>query len=107
MIQDGTTLVEVRALEPDGAPPPLPPPPPPPGEIYAQAGAFTLAENAERLRARLTAAGVGPVLLRSDSAGGRALYRVRIGPIESVAAYDALVARLHALGVANVVLAPN
>jgi rare lipoprotein A len=103
MVRDGTTLVEVRALEPDGPPPPAPPP----GELYAQAGAFAVAENAERLRERLAAAGIGSVFLRSDAAGGRALYRVRIGPIESVAAYDALVARLHALGVASVALAPN
>jgi rare lipoprotein A len=103
MVRDGTTLVEVRALEPDGSPPPAPPP----GELYLQAGAFAVAENAERLRERLTAAGIGPVFLRSDAADGRTLYRVRVGPVESVAAYDALVARLHALGVASVALAPN
>jgi rare lipoprotein A len=103
MVRDGTTLVEVRALQADG---PLPPPPPP-GELYAQAGAFTVADNAERLRERLAAAGLSPVVLRSAAAAGRTLYRVRIGPVESVAAYDALVARLHALGVAGVALAPN
>ena len=103
MVRDGTTLVEVRALEPDGPPPPVPPP----SEIYAQAGAFAVADNAERLRERLATAGVGQVFLRSDTVGARTLYRVRIGPIESVAAYDALVARLHALGVAGVALAPN
>ncbi len=103
MVREGTTLVEVRALEPDGPPPP----PPPPSELYAQAGAFAMADNAERLRERLTAAGVGAVFLKSDSVGGRTLYRVRIGPIESVAAYDALVARLRALEVSGVVLAPN
>jgi rare lipoprotein A len=103
MVRDGTTLVEVRALEPDGPPPRAPPA----GELYVQTGAFAVAENAERLRERLTAAGIGSVFLRSDAADGHTLYRVRIGPIESVAAYDALVARLHALGVAGVALAPN
>ncbi len=103
MVRDGTTLVEVRALEADGPAPP----PPPPSEIYAQAGAFALADNAARLRERLAAAGVGPLLLRADEVGGRTLYRVRVGPIDSVAAYDALVARLRALGVAGVGLAPN
>ena len=103
MVRDGTTLVEVRALEPDGAAPPAPPP----SEIYAQAGAFAVADNAERLRDRLLAAGVGPVLLLGDAAGGRTLYRVRIGPIDSVAAFDELVARLRTLGIAAVTLAPN
>jgi rare lipoprotein A len=103
MVRDGTTLVEVQELEPDGPPAPAPPP----SEIYAQAGAFAVADNAERLRDRLAAAGVGPVFLRSDAIGGRTLFRVRIGPIETVEAYDALVARLRALGVAGVALAPN
>jgi rare lipoprotein A len=103
MVRDGTTLVEVQALEPEGPSPP----PPPPGELYAQAGAFAQAENAERLRARLLGAGIGAVFVRSDSVGGRSLYRVRIGPVESVPAYDALVARLRELGVGSVSLVPN
>ncbi|HUO80163.1 MAG TPA: septal ring lytic transglycosylase RlpA family protein [Steroidobacteraceae bacterium] len=103
MVRDGTTLVEVRALEADGPPPPAPPP----GEIYAQAGAFAVADNAERLRERLAGAGIAGVFVRSDTVAGRPLYRVRIGPVESVAAYDALVLQLHALGVSGVALAPN
>ena len=103
MVRDGTTLVEVRTLDPGGPPPP----PPPPTELYAQAGAFAVADNAAHLRDRLLAAGVGSVFLKSDNVAGRTLYRVRIGPIDSVASYDALVARLHALDVGGVVLAPN
>jgi rare lipoprotein A len=103
MVRDGTTLVEVRALEPDGPPPPAAPP----AELYAQAGAFAVADNAARLRDRLQAAGVGSVFLKNDSVGGHPLFRVRIGPIDSVASYDALVARLHSLDVVEVVLAPN
>ena len=103
MVRDGTTLVEVRALTPDGAP--ESPPAPPPTLLYAQAGAFTVEDNARRLRDRLAAAGVANVRVEADA--GRALYRVRLGPIDSVASYDALVGRLHALGVATVVLAPN
>jgi rare lipoprotein A len=104
MVRDGTTLVEVRALTPDGAPPP----PSRAGEIYAQAGAFAVEANARTLRDQIAAAGVDHVLLRADAgAGGGTLYRVRIGPIDSVAAFDALVARLRGAGIGGVTLAPN
>jgi rare lipoprotein A len=102
MVREGTTLVEVRALEPGDAPPADPPRP---VALYAQAGAFGVEDNALRLRDRLTAAGLGPVLIRSDVVGGRTLFRVRLGPIDSVAAYDVLVERLHDAGVASVTLA--
>ncbi len=103
MVRDGTTLVEVRALEPDGAS--EAPPAPPPAVLYAQAGAFAVEENARRLGDRLAAAGVANVRVEADA--GRTLYRVRVGPIDSVASYDALVGRLHSLGVEAVALAPN
>lgn len=105
MVREGTTMVEVRALEPDQAA--APPPAVAPASIFAQAGAFAVEDNGRRLRDRLAAAGVGNVILRGDEAGGRTIYRVRIGPIDSVAAFDALVARLHSLGVPSVTLAPN
>ena len=105
MIRQGTTPVEVRALEADG------PAPPPPtlaaAGIYAQAGAFAVEDNGRRLRDRLAASGIDNVVLRAEQTGGRTAYRVRIGPIASVADFDALVARLHALDVGNVSLAPN
>ena len=103
MVHDGTTLVEVEALQGDGAPPP----PPPPGELYTQAGAFSVAGNAQRLRERLAAAGIGNVQLQTDPGRDPPWYRVRIGPIESVAAFDALMARLKALGIANAKLVSN
>jgi len=103
MVRDGTTLVEVRALAPEGAPPP----PPRPAELYAQAGAFALEANARSLRDQIAAAGVDHVLLRADAGARGTLYRVRIGPIDSVAAFDALVARLRGAGISGVTLAPN
>lgn len=102
MVREGTTLVEVRALEPGDAPPAEPPRP---VAIYAQAGAFGVEDNALKLRDRLVAAGLGPVFVRADVVGGRTLYRVRLGPIDSVAGYDALVERLHAAGIPTVTLA--
>jgi rare lipoprotein A len=103
MVRDGTTLVEVRAVAPEGAPPP----PPRPAELYAQAGAFAVEANARTLRDQIAAAGVDHVLLRADAGAGGTLYRVRIGPIDSVAAFDALVARLRGAGISGVTLAPN
>jgi rare lipoprotein A len=106
MLRTGTTLVEVRALEPDGAPPPAPPPQPAARlALYAQAGAFASEANANRLRERLAQAGIAGAFVRRDEVKGQALYRVRIGPIGSVEEYDALSARLRELGIGEARLA--
>jgi cell division septation protein DedD len=57
-----------------------------------------VAANATQLVERLRAAGVGTVLVRDPDAAV-ALYRVRIGPVRDVAAFDTLAARLARLGV--------
>ena len=103
MIRDGTTLVEVAAVAPEGAAAP----PPPQGALYTQAGAFSLEANARRLRERLAAAGIGNVLVEPDAGRDPPWYRVRIGPIASVADYDLLVARLKALGIDSPKLVTN
>jgi rare lipoprotein A len=98
MIRDGTTLVEVRALTP-GVPDELarsvqsPPP-----ALYVQAGAFADPENAQRTRARLQAAGLSNAAVVSPLSGRTRLYRVRLGPVHSVAEFDELATRLAALG---------
>jgi len=105
MIREGTTLVEVRALTP-GVPDVLtrsaesPPP-----ALYVQAGAFADAQNAERLRGRLQAAGLASAFVALPLEGKSRLYRVRLGPVSSVAEYDALAARLAALGIGDARLA--
>ncbi len=105
MVREGTTMVEVRALEPgDGA---LLEPPAPVTALYAQAGAFGVEANALRLREKLVAANLGPVFVRADAIAGHIVHRVRIGPVDSVPAYDALVERLHAAGVLSVTLVGN
>ena len=103
MIRNGTTLVEVRGLEPEDAAAAQPVPQPAP--IYAQAGAFAVQDNAERLRARLLGEGIGNVLVSGEASSGRTLFRVRIGPIASVAEFDGLVARVRALGLGALRLA--
>ncbi len=95
MLRDGTSLVEVRALDPGGAIPA----PPPPAPIYAQAGAFASAANAARLRDQLAGAGFAGVSVYQTTRSGAALYRVRVGPIATVDEFDSLVARLETEGV--------
>jgi rare lipoprotein A len=106
MLREGTTLVEVRTLSP-GVPDELtrssaqPPP-----ALYVQAGAFADQQNAQRLLARLQAAGFQRAFIALPLAtSGTRLYRVRLGPVESVAQFDELEARLSALGIPDARLA--
>jgi rare lipoprotein A len=105
MIREGTTLVEVRALTP-GAPDELtrsaqsPPP-----SLYVQAGAFADAHNAQQVLGRLHAAGLASAFIVSPLEGKSRLYRVRLGPVGSVAEFDQLTARLAALGIRDARLA--
>jgi rare lipoprotein A len=103
MIRDGTATVEVVAVGPGIAPPPVTAAPP--ARLYAQAGAFADERNARQLADRLKAAGVADVAVDSVRASGRDLFRVRVGPLATVADYDALVARLRGAGFDHVMLA--
>lgn len=102
MIRDGTALVEVRAVGPGSAAPAAPAAV---GGFYAQAGAFGEEANARRLTARLSAAGLPGVQTVPATVGGRALHRVRVGPVSTVEEFDALIERLRALGVEDARLA--
>lgn len=124
MIRDGTSLVEVTAISFDDLPrdrpvrvvepaePPAPQPVPAPRpetppatpqdhEIFVQVGAFGDRANAERRRAALMSGGIGGAFIYADEAATPPMYRVRIGPIEDVDDYDALVLKLEALGIAD------
>ena len=105
MLREGTTLVEVRVLSPavpdvltrsSAEPPPA---------LYVQAGAFADQQNAQRLLTRLQAAGLERAFIALPPQNGAHLYRVRLGPVESVAQFDELAARLAALGIADARLA--
>ena len=116
MIRNGTALVEVRSVEAQaGAPPAQSPPAPAPTTapaavtkvetLYVQAGAFADPANSERLLQKLRAAGIGPAFVRSDQLSGKTLYRVRVGPVPSVAEFDRLVEELKGVGVEDARLA--
>jgi len=106
MLREGTTLVEVRALVP-GQPDTLtrasetPPP-----VLYVQVGAFADERNARRAVERLRSAGLTNAFVRAPAADRNdRLYRVRVGPVTSVSAFDQLAARLASIGFANARLA--
>jgi len=124
MLNQGTAFVEVEAILPpgdDGLLPEMtsamaasaPRAPsvlrlaaqPTGGLLYAQVGAFGIEANALALRERLQEGGVKNVLVVRGPRNGKALWRVRIGPIASVDDYDAVVDQLERLGIRGISLA--
>ncbi len=105
MLREGTTLVEVRALEP-GQPDNLtrisetPPP-----ALYVQAGAFADQNNAQRAITRLRTAGLTGAFIAPPANDQPLLYKVRVGPIRDVAEFDRLAAKLATLGFSGARLA--
>ncbi|MGH8130008.1 MAG: septal ring lytic transglycosylase RlpA family protein [Steroidobacteraceae bacterium] len=94
MIRTGTARVEVRSLAAgDSAPAP-----PQATAYFAQAGAFSGRENAESLAGRLRSAGIADVIVSEALIDGRQTFRVRVGPVASLADFDALIERLRAAG---------
>jgi len=85
---------------PSAAPTPAAAPNPAPTNValYIQVGAFADADNAQRVLDRLQSNGVPHVFSLLSNGNGRALRRVRIGPIATVEEFDQLAARLAALG---------
>jgi len=103
MIRDGTATVEVVAVGPGTPAPPVLAAPA--ARLYAQAGAFADERNARQLADRLQASAIGPVSVDAVRVSGRDLFRVRIGPLDSVTAYDALLERMRVAGFDHVMLA--
>jgi rare lipoprotein A len=121
MIRNGTAFVDVEVISPaspqpgtelpvttqvasaasvgvSNVPPVMPPPAPvAAGHFYIQVGAFSQADNAQRVARKLRDAGLEHVFTLAPAAD-QTLQRVRIGPIASVQQFDTLIARLSALG---------
>jgi rare lipoprotein A len=93
MIRAGTARVEVRSLASAASWEA-----PTASAYYAQAGAFASRENAEMLARKLRDAGIEGVTVSEISLNGRSLFRVRAGPVASLAEFDALIERLAAAG---------
>lgn len=67
-------------------------------QIFVQAGAFAQYDNANRMRARLSVLGP-PVRITQIYVTNQPLFRVRIGPLESVTHADLTLDRVLAVGV--------
>jgi len=67
-------------------------------QIFVQAGAFTVPDNANRLSAKLSAVGAN---VSPANIGGRRFYRVRVGPITDVDKADAILSRVIESGAAE------
>lgn len=103
--QQGTGLVEVRAIDPaswqngatqiaakdTGSTGAIP-------GLYLQIGAFSQMENAARLRSRLEGAAHSGVHVVHTGNSGTPLYRVRIGPLPNVDEADRVSRELLAMG---------
>ena len=123
MLRAGTAMVEVRAIDPDQPVDPLtapqganlavpqaaslPSPQQPSPTLYVQAGAFSDPANASRLLTRLQGLNIGTAFIREAQVGTRHLYRVRIGPVADVPAFDRVVAALENAGLHDAHLASD
>jgi rare lipoprotein A len=66
------------------------------GRIFIQAGAFAVPENAQRVRARISALGNAQVV--PAEVNGTALYRVRLGPVANDTEADRLLNKVVVSG---------
>ena len=99
----GTGLVEVRAIDPEHPEAVATPPAPakserPAPKIYLQLGAFAERGNAERIERDLRQHKIGDVIIVTTRINDREIHRVRLGPLASIDAADALTERLERLG---------
>ena len=125
MVRDGTSMVEVVAINvdaPQGDRPVRVANPPAPQEdesrasslpqasslqqerthdIFVQVGAFGERANAERRLGVLSVAGIVKAFIHEEQTNGRTLYRVRIGPVADVVQYDVLVEELERIGITD------
>jgi len=70
-----------------------------PTGIYVQAGAFSSLENALRMRDQLF--NMGPTQISRFAVSGTEIYRVRIGPLQTVEVADATLSRVVNSGVSE------
>lgn len=110
MHNEGTALVDVELIEPDGSMPVVasvsPELPPARAEIaWLQVGAFSDEGNAARLKEQLARQGINDVVLSSEQRARQPIYRVRIGPLGAVDDVERMLERVRELGIKDAHLA--
>lgn len=101
----GTGLVEIRTIDPkhpkSHEPMPIKAPKPALHEasLYLQVGAFSERNNAEELRSMLATSLESSVKVDSVNQKKQPLYRVKVGPIDTVEEIDRLSSQLASLGI--------
>jgi rare lipoprotein A len=73
-----------------------------PTGIYVQAGAFGVRDNAARLQQKLQA--ISPARVDPVAYGGKTLYRVRVGPLDSVRTADNVLSKVLASGQSDAII---
>ncbi len=105
MLGTGTAPVEIDAIDPsapeaaDKKPPAAEPAAPGKVRYYVQAGAFRDRENAQRLKSELDR--LASVEIQAGVLGANSIYRVRLGPVQTVDAVDRLSEQLKKRGVSD------
>jgi rare lipoprotein A len=102
ILGEGTGLVEVEAINPSAPEKPLlaarKPATRQAASLFLQVGAFKSRDNAKRLSSKLQKAKVGDIHIMEASNASGSLYRVRIGPLDSVDEADRISSSLVSRG---------
>ena len=108
MVRAGTSLVEVTAINLDAPAAEARPTAStvesaaaPAESLFVQAGAFGDVNNARRRYSLLRENGIDKAFVHRDESRQPPLYRIRVGPIGSVAEFDEMVDRLKTLGISE------
>jgi rare lipoprotein A len=113
VVANGTAVVEIEALNgtrPEPAPADQPVITANPGEpvsaasdviMYLQVGAFGEQVNAQQLADQLTDSGISNVHVHESSGNSPKLFRVRVGPLDSVTEYDRLTLQVETMQIAE------
>ncbi|MFA7275520.1 MAG: septal ring lytic transglycosylase RlpA family protein [Pseudobdellovibrionaceae bacterium] len=70
--------------------------------LYVQAGAFGVEGNAQRLSQKLSL--ISPAHIEPVSYAGKTLYKVRVGPLDSVGAADTVLKKVLATGQSDAII---
>jgi len=105
ILEHGTGLVEVEAINPAAPKKPMMAAREPAAQqgssLFLQVGAFRNRDNARRLSSKLQNANIGDIHIMEASNASGPIYRVRIGPLDSVDEADRLSNTLISKGYSN------